>query len=1527
MHGEGGGRANIKFTDQNGNTVIFDQLTTLPVSGQTIRPDGNNLLAVGNVEIVITGATYDAATGKWTVEYDYKLLQSAEHGKPGSATDHIAGFDAGHAITVEVTDFSGDKAFGSITVEIHDDVPVLTVTDTAKPGESSFSGSFTTSFGADGMAEKPFLVDGKEGVKDGNSWVFDVDGGKLVLTPDSGDNWKYEFKPEGENPSGELNFVITAVDGDGDTSTGAIVIRNDKPGITPNDPNKPETPEKPDQPENPDQPEKPDQPDTPQKPVQPGISVDVDGMHVTVDEAALAGSKGEAGAGHTEHGYKGSGSFTVNLKGGEGGVVEIGDGYTITIAKDKDGNWIATPAGNATISSGNVEFVFGNAISSDPESGKWTINFDYALVGNATHGPSGSDTDDALQDGGIPIKVTDSVGGDTAESQITVEIHDDVPVISATSGGELKAGESFKGEISHAFGADAPEDQVITIAANGQDHVWRPGQEIVIQGEYGTLTIAANGEYKYTADKFDGSGKDSFQLSITDSDGDTAQTEIGFTVRDEAPITVTVTSPEEDTVSGDRPGGDKPLVEGSSNLAESGTGAPSHDIVIADIAGGSDQQGNSFNLAFLIDCSSSMRPNDSHKADYLELAKQQISQIINEIHNATQGTNAGEVNVLLMGFHAVAENYTTVTIRAGDDAYKILLDALNSMTDSTTGNWDHKWGGVNANKNAEHGNPFVTTNYELAFSYANDWFERLDNDYGNKVFFLTDGTPTIHVRNEALTTIRPQFDTNWQNPFLVNNVDWSEYEPGKEFVANDGMGHVLYVNKDGVLFSDAGYRHPVTVKNVGGANSSLSSYPVPVVMMKGPNGEYRPHATGGSLTSNMPDNLKDTEESEALSAWDKLNATTGGNVVAIGVGGHIHDLDKYDSQGNALNNINIGDISNAILGSFEIKDPAGDTVMGGEGRDILLGDRLVEEFGAEADKANIEALKEAAGIDKNANAQELHAALIKNHDQVADYLDNLDPKGNKGGNDTLIGGKDSDVLFGMSGDDMLIGDGDKQTASQLEAIIGKGGASLTAANAATVAESLEKMETSERRDGDDILYGGHGKDVLYGGGGADLLDGGTGDDVLIGGAGHDQLKGGEGSDFLFGGSGNDVLDGGAGKDYIFAGSGNDIIIYDSQDGIIDGGAGIDLLVTGPNGPTLGQLKPTASAGSPAVESIEMILKTDNDKLDLAQGMSFAALGIVIADGHVELDGTMWRPLIDKDTSHSTVYEGVGGATHGFTLEIANSANPVISASAALAMLEETLALEAEGSLHNLFADEHKPAATGALYGQEGADAMLALPAADYLTSGAEEVSFVREPDVTVIDKSDVLIDGGLGVDVVVTTDDLSLEKMLEQGEQKEIDPEAETPAARDIEVLIKGEGLDKVESEEDLEEYGVKFIENGQGIELDSDWKPAEEEAEESGAVSTYVNETANLTLETTLVEPEENSDDEPEPETITLVTQEEHDRLVEEQKGLDTAENEAITAETEPEAVEIVETHQADPGTEAAQAAEAQATSGGLVG
>lgn len=99
-------------------------------------------------------------------------------------------------------------------------------------------------------------------------------------------------------------------------------------------------------------------------------------------------------------------------------------------------------------------------------------------------------------------------------------------------------------------------------------------------------------------------------------------------------------------------------------------------------------------------------------------------------------------------------------------------------------------------------------------------------------------------------------------------------------------------------------------------------------------------------------------------------------------------------------------------------------------------------------------------------------------------------------------------------------------------------------------------EVINGNQGFDQIFGGGGNDNLFGGQDGDVIDGGVGDDILFGNLGADIITGGDGNDNLFGGKDNDNLSGGLG---------NDILSGDFGIDTLTGGGGSDIFILGIGG--------------------------------------------------------------------------------------------------------------------------------------------------------------------------------------------------------------------------------------------------------------------------------------------------------------------------------------------------------------------------
>ena len=118
-----------------------------------------------------------------------------------------------------------------------------------------------------------------------------------------------------------------------------------------------------------------------------------------------------------------------------------------------------------------------------------------------------------------------------------------------------------------------------------------------------------------------------------------------------------------------------------------------------------------------------------------------------------------------------------------------------------------------------------------------------------------------------------------------------------------------------------------------------------------------------------------------------------------------------------------------------------------------------------------------------------------------------------GGNDTINGGDDDDILIGGAADDTINGDNGS------DVIFGDHGQVDTTQPATTNFVSIFTQATDG--GGNDTIHGGAGDDFILGQQGGDLLYGDGGDDDVWGG--HNVAGGVDGSDRMDGGAGNDVM--------------------------------------------------------------------------------------------------------------------------------------------------------------------------------------------------------------------------------------------------------------------------------------------------------------------------------------------------------------------------------------------------------------------
>ncbi|TPK97320.1 hypothetical protein FJ938_26390, partial [Mesorhizobium sp. B2-4-14] len=175
----------------------------------------------------------------------------------------------------------------------------------------------------------------------------------------------------------------------------------------------------------------------------------------------------------------------------------------------------------------------------DAATGIGTINYSYTLANN-TSGDNTSVT--------FVVGVTDADGDAAPPGNLTITIVDDAPVAHADTD-SVAAGQftaeagnviTGTGTTSGAAGADTQGADGASVSHIQSDNVGGAGLDIngstIINGQYGTLTIDASGQYSYTRNAGSAGGvNDVFTYTLKDGDTDTSTATLTIHIEDSTP--------------------------------------------------------------------------------------------------------------------------------------------------------------------------------------------------------------------------------------------------------------------------------------------------------------------------------------------------------------------------------------------------------------------------------------------------------------------------------------------------------------------------------------------------------------------------------------------------------------------------------------------------------------------------------------------------------------------------------------------------------------------------------------------------------------------------------------------------------------------------------------------------------------------------------------------------------------------------------------------------------------------------------
>ena len=651
-----------------------------------------------------------------------------------------------------------------------------------------------------------------------------------------------------------------------------------------------------------------------------------------------------------------------------------------------------------------------------------------------------------------------------------------------------------------------------------------------IDTEHGKLTINfENGRYDYKATNVAGHQQDKFEVTIIDSDGDTANGEIIIDIRDRAPEFIS--TDDADQIHGTDISGMPTADTASFNIPEHEVGVLVGKVEAFDPDGSDtikyELSGGDANLFRVDPNSGEIWLKDGVK---LEHSTQQSYQLA---VSATDGADSDTTQVTLNVTENHAPTSSPVQGFAEMEALPInkvtvVFDESNSMTrtfdgQNTVGSEATAPKSESRAYKAAEALHTMVENMIAEGGESNTFIRliRFDGDVSTQSWLtLTDvesmtRPPELNGRNEN--------DPKYLSEVATYVSNWCDIDYGKNTDYNKAMEAVM----------DAGEKH-------------RTSYPWQDGLDEDGNFDWDLYQNEQPVESKdtiffISDGEPNPQEGEVAKPdlyqrWEEYKQINDVKVYGIGIA-----LSENANATQALAElsdkvvlVDSGEDLSQYLNQFSPEPIAGELLAGSQDADgdtmtISLADEDFSFLGADLH-----------GITVN-------QPLVSSTNDVDGKLHIETAFG------TLEVASNGSYSFTQSDDITLQGDQQADLNFLFKVSDGKGGTSDNVFTL-TLSESGSDIAKTERNslvgdDHDNSLTGGDSIDIMLGLAGVDTLNGGAGDDILVGG---------QGDDILIGGLGNDILTGGEGSD-LFTFSNDVLSVTSSQDVIKDFHLGEDKL--------------------------------------------------------------------------------------------------------------------------------------------------------------------------------------------------------------------------------------------------------------------------------------------------------------------------------------------------------------------------------
>ncbi|WP_305818454.1 retention module-containing protein [Photobacterium leiognathi] len=298
--------------------------------------------------------------------------------------------------------------------------------------------------------------------------------------------------------------------------------------------------------------------------------------------------------------------------------------------------------------------------------------------------------------GTVDVNYTITDGDKSASSTATIHVTpiNDAPVADGKQSFSYDENSTTKSVLGAVSANDPEHDELSFTISKGNEQGW------FTIDNHGHIYLTDAGVKAEANDYEVGKVLHTLEVSVSDSHN-TTSIQVDLTERD---VNEVQTTYKEGSYGND-------VLNGDSD----------NNIIISDKTGLQVVQGENYNIAFILDTSSSMYwGNDHQEVDGIRTAVIEIDKVLSNLKTLVSKENAAHINIGLIDFNTNAITHTIDLYKYHDG------DLLKKFNENEI----------------RHGGS--STNYEDAFKHTTEWFNSdavLKNKGNNTTYFFTDGKP------------------------------------------------------------------------------------------------------------------------------------------------------------------------------------------------------------------------------------------------------------------------------------------------------------------------------------------------------------------------------------------------------------------------------------------------------------------------------------------------------------------------------------------------------------------------------------------------------------------------------------------------------------------------------------------------------------------------------------------------------------------------------------------------------------------